>query len=72
MGARLDLCGHASQVPKPGDFITCDIAAEPVPMLRQPDAAIRVLRDRCAPKGARLLSDRSGPVGRFLRRPYHN
>ncbi|MBW4090901.1 MAG: Rieske 2Fe-2S domain-containing protein [Proteobacteria bacterium] len=64
--------GHASQVPEPGDFITCDIAAEPVLMLRQPDGTIRVLRNRCAHKGAKLLSDRSGHVGRFLRCPYHN
>jgi phenylpropionate dioxygenase-like ring-hydroxylating dioxygenase large terminal subunit len=64
--------GHASQVPEPGDFITCDIAAEPVLMLRQPDGTIRVLRNRCAHKGAKLLSDRSGHAGRFLRCPYHN
>ncbi len=64
--------GHASQVPGPGDFITCDIAAQPVLMLRQSDGTIRVLRNRCAHKGAKLLSDRSGHVERFLRCPYHN
>ncbi len=64
--------GHTSQVPNPGDFVTCDIGFEPVFMIRQPDGSVRVLRNRCAHKGAKILSDRSGSAGRFLRCPYHN
>jgi benzoate/toluate 1,2-dioxygenase alpha subunit len=64
--------GHTSQVPAPGDYITCDIAAVPVLMIRQADDTVRVLRNRCAHKGARVLSDRSGNAGRFIRCPYHN
>jgi phenylpropionate dioxygenase-like ring-hydroxylating dioxygenase large terminal subunit len=64
--------GHASQVPQPGDYFTCDIATEPVAMIRQPDGSIRVLRNRCAHKGAKILSDRTGSTGRFLRCPYHS
>ncbi len=64
--------GHTSQVPDPGDYITCDIATEPVLMIRQADHSVRVLRNRCAHKGARVVSDRSGNAGRFLRCPYHN
>lgn len=64
--------GHTSQVPNPGDYVTCDIGAEPVLMIRQPDGGVRVLRNRCAHKGAKLVSDWSGNAGRFLRCPYHN
>jgi phenylpropionate dioxygenase-like ring-hydroxylating dioxygenase large terminal subunit len=64
--------GHDSQVPAPGDYITTDIAAVPVLMLRQADGSVRVLRNRCAHKGARLVADRAGHAGRFLRCPYHN
>jgi benzoate/toluate 1,2-dioxygenase alpha subunit len=64
--------GHTSQVPDPGDYITCDIATEPVLLIRQADHSVRVLRNRCAHKGARVVSDRSGNAGRFLRCPYHN
>ena len=64
--------GHTSQVPDPGDYITADIATEPVLMIRQPDGGVRVLRNRCAHKGAKLVADRSGNTGRFLRCPYHN
>ncbi|HUB45469.1 MAG TPA: aromatic ring-hydroxylating dioxygenase subunit alpha [Acetobacteraceae bacterium] len=64
--------GHTSQIPAAGDFITCDIGTVPVLMIRQPDASVRVLRNRCAHKGAKLVSDWSGNAGRFIRCPYHN
>ena len=64
--------GHSSQVPAPGDFITCDIATVPVLMIRQPDGSVRVLRNRCAHKGAKVVSDWSGNAGQFIRCPYHN
>jgi benzoate/toluate 1,2-dioxygenase subunit alpha len=64
--------GHTSQVPAPGDFITCDIASVPGLMIRQPDGSVRVLRNRCAHKGAKIVADWSGNAGRFLRCPYHN
>ncbi|HWK82582.1 MAG TPA: Rieske 2Fe-2S domain-containing protein, partial [Caldimonas sp.] len=63
--------GHASQVPQPGDFITQEIAGLPLVMVRQADGAIRVLYNRCAHKGTRLVSDASGNVGRHFRCPYH-
>lgn len=64
--------GHTSQVPAAGDYITCDIASVPVLMIRQPDDSVRVLRNRCAHKGAKVVSDWSGNAGRFIRCPYHN
>jgi len=64
--------GHTSQVPNPGDYATCDIGVEPVFMIRHTDSSVRVLRNRCAHKGARIVSDRSGNTGRFVRCPYHN
>ncbi len=64
--------GHVSQVPAPGDYITCDIGTVPVLMIRHTDGGVRVLRNRCAHKGARVVADRSGHAGRFIRCPYHN
>jgi phenylpropionate dioxygenase-like ring-hydroxylating dioxygenase large terminal subunit len=63
--------GHASQVPNPGDFITLDIAAKPVLMVRQPDGTIRLLMNRCAHKGTKVVSDLAGNAGKTFRCPYH-
>ena len=63
--------GHASQVPQPGDYITLDLAAQPVIMVRQADGSIRVLLNRCAHKGTKLVSAPSGNTGRTFRCPYH-
>jgi len=64
--------GHASQVPQPGDFITAQLGAQPVLMLRQADGAISVLLNRCAHKGTQLTVEPSGNAGRTLRCPYHS
>ena len=63
--------GHASQVPQPGDFITAQLGAQPVLMVRQTDGAIHVLHNRCAHKGSQLSLEPAGHAGRMLRCPYH-
>jgi len=63
--------GHESQVPKPGDYTTLVLAGSPVIMLRHTDGSVKVLINRCAHKGARLLAEPSGNTGRALRCPYH-
>jgi len=63
--------GHASQVPNAGDFYSLDLAGRPVMMVRQADGHVRVLYNRCAHKGARLVSDECGNTGKFFRCPYH-
>lgn len=63
--------GHASQIPAAGDYITVDIARRPLVMVRHTDGQIKVLMNRCAHKGARLVSAPSGNTGKFFRCPYH-
>jgi len=63
--------GHASQVPRAGDFITLDIAAKPLIMVRHSDGAIRVLMNRCAHKGTKVVSALAGNAGKTFRCPYH-
>ena len=64
--------GHESQVPRPGDFFTAQIGREPVIMVRGTDAKVRVLPNRCAHKGTKLLSARQGKCqAGLLRCPYH-
>ena len=63
--------GHASQIPQPGDYLTQDIAGQPLVIVRQADGSIKVLHNRCAHKGTQLVSDACGSVGKFFRCPYH-
>jgi phenylpropionate dioxygenase-like ring-hydroxylating dioxygenase large terminal subunit len=64
--------GHDSQVPQAGDFYSTQIGRDPVIMVRGADARVRVLPNRCAHKGTRLVSAVHGtcPAG-MIRCPYH-
>ncbi len=63
--------GHESQVPHEGDYITLDVAAKPLIMVRHTDGSVRVLINRCAHKGSKLVGDPAGNAGKTLRCPYH-
>ena len=63
--------GHDSQVPKAGDYATVQVAGRPVVMVRGEDGRVRVLMNRCAHKGAKVVAEGTGNVGRFFRCPYH-
>ena len=63
--------GHTSQVPQAGDFITLDVAAKPVVMVRHTDGKVRVLLNRCAHKGTKVVYDFAGNTGKTFRCPYH-
>lgn len=63
--------GHDSQIPKPGDFVTIDLAGKPTIMIRREDGGISVLSNRCAHKGAPICNANTGNAGRFLRCAYH-
>ncbi|MBU1439830.1 MAG: aromatic ring-hydroxylating dioxygenase subunit alpha [Gammaproteobacteria bacterium] len=63
--------GHASQVPASGDYVSLELAGRPVLMVRQPDGSVRVLYNRCAHQGTRVVTEESGNTGRFFRCPYH-
>ena len=63
--------GHASQVPKPGDFYTTTIGDQSVVMVRHTDHSIRVLHNRCAHRAVQVAPEGCGNTGKFFRCPYH-
>jgi benzoate/toluate 1,2-dioxygenase alpha subunit len=63
--------GHDSQIPNPGDFLTLDVAAQPVIVVRHSDSSVRVLHNRCAHKGTKVVYAPSGNAGKTFRCPYH-
>lgn len=63
--------GHASQVPKTGDYYTTTVGNQPVVMVRAADGAIKVLHNRCPHKGVKVAGEVCGNTGKFFRCPYH-
>jgi len=63
--------GHASQIPHPGDFLTLDVAGQPVIVVRHGDDSVRVLLNRCAHKGTKVVYAPAGNAGKTFRCPYH-
>ena len=63
--------GHASQIPSAGDFLTLDVATQPVIVVRHSDDSVRVLLNRCAHKGTKVVYAASGNTGKTFRCPYH-
>lgn len=63
--------GHDSQVPNAGDYCVTEIARQPVVLVRGADGLIQVLLNRCAHKGAKVVSASSGNCRGQFRCPYH-
>lgn len=63
--------GHESQVKSTGDYVTTSIGNQDVIMVRKSNDAIEVLYNRCPHRGAKLVPEGDGCVGKFFRCPYH-
>jgi Rieske 2Fe-2S family protein len=63
--------GASPEVPEPGDFITVEIGKYSIIVIRGADMEIRAFHNVCRHRGARLLSDRSGSVRKFVCRYHH-
>ena len=57
--------GHSSQVPRPGDYVTLDLGREPVIFTRHKDGTLKVLQNRCAHRGPKVVSERCGRRNHF-------
>lgn len=64
--------GHASAVPKPGDFFTVDIGGESVIIVRGADGVVRALLNVCRHRGSRVCTEASGSARNgVFQCPYH-
>lgn len=63
--------GHESQVKTAGDYHTTRIGDQDVVMVRASDGTIHVIYNRCPHKGAKVVPDGDGSVGKLFRCPYH-
>jgi p-cumate 2,3-dioxygenase alpha subunit len=58
-------CGHASEIPEPGDFETRTVCGRPVIFCRGEDGEVRVFLNSCTHRGAQVCRERSGNAKRF-------
>lgn len=70
MGSHWILAGHASELAKPGDFRTLDVADHPIVIVRDLEGDIRAFHNVCRHRGAKVCEGESGSTRRFLCR-YH-
>jgi phenylpropionate dioxygenase-like ring-hydroxylating dioxygenase large terminal subunit len=61
--------GHVSQVPKPGDFFTLDVAGIPLIVVRGQDDVVRAFFNSCRHRGSKLLWGEGNC--KLIRCPYH-
>jgi phenylpropionate dioxygenase-like ring-hydroxylating dioxygenase large terminal subunit len=61
---------HESEVPRAGDFVLTRMGPEEVLLVRREDGALALLHNRCAHRGARIVTQSSGNAPQF-RCPYH-
>jgi len=54
------LVGHASDLPKPGDYLCLDMVGERAVVIRGKDGALRAFHNICRHRGSRVLVDGQG------------
>lgn len=57
--------GHASEVPRPGDFQSRRVAGRPLILVRGQDGVVRVLLNTCTHRGAQVCRERCGNTKTF-------
>ena len=62
--------GFAFEIPDPGDFLTLDIDATPVLLIRGDDGAVRAFHNVCRHRGSQICREPAGHL-RALVCPYH-
>ena len=63
--------GFEFELPKPGDFLTLDVAGSPVLVIRDDQRSVRAFHNVCRHRGSQLCRKESGHV-RAIVCPYHS
>jgi glycine betaine catabolism A len=69
-GRHWIFAGVAPQVAEPGDYVTVEIGADSVLIVRDDDMQIQAFHNVCRHRGSRLCEGKSGSVGNVVC-PYH-
>lgn len=69
-GSNWVLVGRTDQVSQPGQFLTCDLAGDPLLIVRGEEGTLRGFFNVCRHRAARVACDDCGTATKF-RCPYH-
>jgi Rieske 2Fe-2S family protein len=61
----------ATDLPRPGDWVTAALAGEQLLIVRQTDGSVRGFHNVCRHRGSTICDGPAGSAGRMLRCPYH-
>jgi choline monooxygenase len=64
--------GDTEDLREPGDFLTGQIGAQPVLVIRQDDGSVKGFLNNCRHRASGLAFEAAGHCGRTLTCPYHN
>ncbi|MBA3810925.1 MAG: aromatic ring-hydroxylating dioxygenase subunit alpha [Caulobacteraceae bacterium] len=67
---RWTCVGHAREIPEPGDWLTAELGAESVIVVRGDDGVTRALANVCRHRGSRICNELTGSAA-ALTCPYH-
>ena len=62
---------HISDLPNPGNYLSCDIVGERALILRGQDGVVRAFHNICKHRGSRLVADDRGACRNALVCPFH-
>ena len=65
------LVGHVNEIPRPGDFMTLDVADERALVVRGGDGEVRAFHNLCRHRGSRVVAEPSGNCGSVITCPFH-
>lgn len=66
------MVAHTDELPDPGSYRQVEQLPKPVVLVRGQDGEVRAFYNTCKHRGAALVAEVSGSVGRRLTCPYHN
>src|SRR4051794_2368076 len=62
--------GHSCEIPKPGDYFTLEVGADPLIIIRGEDGTIRGFHNVCRHRGSLVCTESAGHAKRLVC-PYH-
>ena len=62
---------HANDIPKPGDFVTCEIVGDRALIVRDAKGAINAFHNLCRHRGSRVLGEERGNCRNSIVCPFH-